>query len=186
MPKILFKNNKRWKNVFGYLYNKEEELYEKIQLVKSNGYYVLEYNNVHEHVYFSNDIKQTTPKIYLGSFDLVITYKYNSLINKDTIYFLEQNGQIETLYLESENLSYRKNEKKVDIYLPFNFDINKKYGVLYFFDSQNLFNMELDYTNNFDNYGGWQVDKILALTPLPKPSDNTTTVEFSFCSIIST
>ncbi|MCH5160024.1 MAG: alpha/beta hydrolase [Clostridiales bacterium] len=75
-------------------------------------------------------------------------------------------GKVEYFTLkDTKNLSYlANNSKKISVYTPNGYTTGKKYGVLYMFDSQNLYTAAEGADKSSDSYGSWAVD--VAVTDL--------------------
>lgn len=113
---------------------------------------------------FSGDGVQTG-KVFPGALALTVDYKkipsYPTPLaflcaDKDT-------GHVDTYVLrDEENLAYRPEySKKINVFVPADYDGSKPYELLYCFDAQNLFSRAGHYTENGDPYGGWQLDIVL-------------------------
>ena len=124
--------------------------------------------NQEKFIYFSND-KNESQIVILSNLLDQIELLFNHKTRKYTCYLSLENhddyGTIRTIKFEDrENLSFRRNKSKmVNIWTPSNYDESKEYGVIFMFDSQNIFDVNKFglYTNKADPYGGWQVEAAL-------------------------
>lgn len=113
---------------------------------------------------FSGDGVQTG-KVFPG--ELALTVDYKKIPSYPTpLTFLcagEDTGHVDTYVLQDEeNLRYRPEcSKKINVFVPKDYDGSRPYRLLYCFDAQNLFSRAGDYTQNADPYGGWQLDIVL-------------------------
>lgn len=164
--KFLLKKSICWFKVYAvYLdENKNEVRREKLHFYKK--YIEIDANLEKEKfVYFTNGRKRSKYIILSDLYD-TLELLYNRKTKKITCYLSISNhtdyGTIRTFRLnDEENLSYRSDKSKIiNVWTPSNYDPNKEYGVVFMFDSQNIFHMKKfeRYTNNEDPYGGWQVE----------------------------
>lgn len=141
------------------------ENYQEIRIEKSNSFNI----NLNSDCYLYFDILDKKSEIIRIS---------NLLTSLEVIYYddkekLEVNidsnnyGEVKVVKLKDEkNLFFREDKEKViNILLPFNYDKNKKYGLIIMFDSQNIYDLNKvgKYTSLNDPYGGWQVDSTLSI-----------------------
>ena len=142
-----------------------DENYKEIRIEKSNSFN-LDLNN-ECFLYF--DILDKKSEIIRIS-NLLTSLEVNYYDDKEK---LEVNidsdnyGEVKVVKLKDEkNLLFREDKEKViNILLPFNYDKNKKYGLIIMFDSQNIYDLNKvgKYTSLNDPYGGWQVDSTLSI-----------------------
>ena len=174
MNNVYFKNSRHWLNVYATLLTKDEKEKVTIKLSRKNRDkdkdYVVEFDNSkYDHLYFHNSIdeKKKTSKIFVGNSTIGCRFKYNRSQKRGLTYLYSKEdkitGRVDTYTFKDEvNLAYREDtEKKVHVFVPFYYEGNERYDVLYFFDSQNLFSNAGKYTNKNDPYGGWQLDVAL-------------------------
>ena len=164
MPRIYFKNNTNWKKVYCNLIAKDHT--KKVLLDNNN--LSIDVSEEYEYVVFHNGRRGKTHKYLVGKKDLGIENSYNSQLRKNVTYIFNPNpsniGHVDTYELEDNiNLAYRGGKKIINVFVPANYDKNKKYGLLYFYDSQNLFRNNPAYTTKNDPYGGWQLDEVLSI-----------------------
>lgn len=102
--------------------------------------------------------------------DLVIGAATSGYYGKDGVFTMntEDYGKVQYFTLkDTKNLQYiANNSKKVSVYTPSGYSTSKKYGVLYMFDSQNLYVAANGAEPSSDSYGSWAVD--VAVTSLVK------------------
>ena len=165
MPKIFFKNNVNWKGVSYHLETKNQI----VDLPFDGSFVEVDEDELDENsfIYFFKGNKKTD-KYLIAKKDIGIKYAYNPKIKKNDTYlynpYLEDIGHVDTFELTDEvNLAYRGGKKIINVHVPHNYDPNKKYGLLYFYDSQNLFRNSPKYTAKNDPYGGWQLDEVLSI-----------------------
>lgn len=165
MPKIFFKTDLNQKPIFYHLITKNKEIKEVLE----NNCVEISANELDENssIVFYNDSFKTD--LYLiANVDIGIEYKYNKKLKKYLTYIFNPHnkeiGKIDTYTLiDKKNLSYRRGKKIINVFVPNNYDSSKKYGLLYFYDSQNLFRNTPTYTKKNDPYGGWQLDEVLSI-----------------------
>ena len=164
MCKIYFKNNGNWDKVYYRLTTKNRETKGVL-----NGEFVeVDSNELDDNstiVFYNRNRK--TDVYFIANVDIGINYEYNKKLKKYVTYlfnpYQEQIGHVDTYKLiDNKNLAYRGGEKIINVFVLANYDKNKKYGLLYFYDSQNLFRNTPSYTSKNDPYGGWQLDEVLS------------------------
>lgn len=164
MPKIYFKNNGNWSKVYYHLVTKTKN----IKCLLTSDFVEVENDDLDENssiVFYRT--KKKTDIYYIGNVDIGIKYEYNKKTKKFVTYlfnpYQDDIGHVDTYTLvDHKNLAYRGGEKVVNVFIPANYNPNKKYGLLYFYDSQNLFRNNPIYTTKNDPYGGWQLDEVLS------------------------
>ena len=165
MPKIFFKTKLNKKTIYYHLITKSKDIKKKL----SEEYIDIPTNDLDENssIIFYNDSFKTD--VYLiANVDIGIEYKYNRKLKKYLTYlydpYNEEIGKVDTYTLfDKKNLAYRNGKKVINVFVPKNYDSNKKYGLLYFYDSQNLFRNNPPYTKKNDPYGGWQLDEVVSI-----------------------
>ena len=118
--------------------------------------------------YLTNNIKCSHIVILSENLScLKLSYNRRSKAYKIDLYVdgINDYGKIDTYVLKDQkNLFFRKDQSKIiNVYTPSNYDKNKKYNVILMFDSHNIFDINKlgEYTENYDRYGGWQVEATL-------------------------
>lgn len=165
MPRIFFKTKKQTKPVYYRLITKERQVDE----ILKNGYVDVSSNELDDKssiIFYNETFK--TDRYLIASVDIGIEYKYNYRLKKHVTYlynpYTTDIGRVDTYTItDKKNLAYRNGEKIINVFVPSSYDSNKKYGLLYFYDSQNLFKNNPPYTNKNDPYGGWQLDEVLSI-----------------------
>lgn len=165
MPKIFFKTKKNTKPIYYHLITKNNETKE----ILKNEYVDVSLEELDDKssiVFYNDDFK--TDLYLIANVDIGIEYKYNYRLKKYVTYlynpYKTEIGNVDTYTLiDNKNLAYRKGKKVINIFVPANYDPNKKYGLLYFYDSQNLFRNNPSYTKKNDPYGGWQLDEVISI-----------------------
>lgn len=94
--------------------------------------------------------------------DLVISGATSGYYGTDGTFTMGMSdyGRVEYFNIpDTKNLKYLPNSsKKISVYTPPNYTPTKKYGVLYMFDSQNLYIAATGKEKNHDKNGSWAVD----------------------------
>ena len=142
-----------------------DENYKEIREEKSNSFNV--FLDRDYFIYFSI-LDKKSEIIRLSN--LLTSLEVNYLDDKEKLEVninSENYGEVKVIKLKDEkNLFFREDKEKViNILLPFNYDKNKKYGLILMFDSQNIYDINKvgKYTLLNDPYGGWQVDSTLSI-----------------------
>lgn len=155
-----------WKKIFFITLDEERKIVRKEKLAFKNRRCEIELDLEKEKfIYFSNE-KNKSQIVVLSTLLDEIELFFNHKTRQYTCYLSIKNhedyGMIRTIKFEDRNnLSFRRNKSKiVNIYTPSSYDTNKEYGVIFIFDSQNIFDINKFglYTKNADPYGGWQVE----------------------------
>ena len=142
-----------------------DENYKEIRVEKSNSFNVLLDRDYF--IYFSI-LDKKSEVIRLSNLLTSLEVKYFDDKEKLEVNINSENyGEVKVIKLKDEkNLFFREDKEKViNILLPFNYDKNKKYGLILMFDSQNIYDINKvgKYTLLNDPYGGWQVDSTLSI-----------------------
>ena len=133
MPKIYFKNNTNWENVYcSLVFNNDKK-----DVLLDNETLVVDVPNECEYVIFHNNEFESTDKYLVGKVDIGIEYSYNHKLKKNVTYVYNPNikdiGHIDTYELEDNiNLSYRGGKKIINVFVPANYDKNKKIRITIF------------------------------------------------------
>lgn len=162
--KIINKTN--WENVYAKLYKRCRRTNETIKLEFTENESILDVNlDKWLYLFLNNGNDISTEIIILSENIDSISLEYNPqkecydayLINKNQTYSKVLNFALK----DDKNLYYRPDKSKnIHIYLPHDYNENKKYGLLIMFDGQNLFDKRNvgNYTSLNDPYGSWQVE----------------------------
>lgn len=125
-------------------------------IVSGEQQYTLEIDcSVYDRVIFNDGSSNQTK-------DLVVSSAVSGYYGEDGIFTVgtDKYGKVDYFTLtDSKNLSYIGNaRKKISVYTPSNYSTAKRFGVLYMFDSQNLYIAANGAEKNHDSYGSWAVD----------------------------
>lgn len=179
---VYYTNSEKWTNVYAYVWNYKTQAKkaawpgENLTSFGTSGYGEKQYKidvdySVYDRIIF-NDGAASNPK---QTKDLVVSAATSGYFGKDGTFTMgtENYGKVTyTTLTDNTNLSYiPTRKKKISIYTPPNYTTSKKYGVLYVFDGQNLFEAAdgaENETNGAENR--WQVD--VAVTNLVKNGGN--------------
>lgn len=177
---VYYTNSEGWNNVYAYLWNyktgaaKSAWPGERLSVFGTSGYgekqYAAEVDySDYDRIVFNDGGDNKTK-------DLVVSKAASGYYGRDGIFTMgtENYGKVEYFTLtDAKNLSYiaAKNgkpaaSKKISVYTPSDYTPAKKYGVLYMFDSQNLYIAASGAEQHHDNNGSWAVD--VAVTNLIK------------------
>ena len=142
-----------------------DENYEEVRIVDS---YSIEVNLNKDYYLFFSILDKKSEIIRISNLLSCLEVKYLDDNKKLEVNINSNNyGEVKVVRLKDEkNLFFRDDKEKViNILLPFNYDKNKKYGLILMFDSQNIFDLNKvgKYTLLNDPYGGWQVDCTLSV-----------------------
>lgn len=164
--KLTIINKTNWENVYAKLYKKCRRTNEVIKLEFVDGIATIDINLDKWLYLFLNDGNEISTEIIILSENLdTISLEYNPnkecydayLVNTNTIY----NEVLNYTLKDEKNLFYREDKSKnISVFVPNDYDVTKKYGLLLMFDGQNLFDKRNvgNYTTLNDPYGSWQVD----------------------------
>ena len=145
---VYYTDSNKWGNVYAYLWNystpskpKVKWPGERLTAFGTSGFGEKQYKvdvdySVYDRVIFNNGGNKQTK-------DLVIGAATSGYYGEDGIFTMgtEDYGKVEyTTLTDTKNLSYISGgKKKISVYTPSGYTKSKKYGVLYMFDSQNLY-----------------------------------------------
>lgn len=147
---VYYTNSKGWSNVYAYLWNyssnKQKVAWpgEKLSVIGTSGYgekqYCIEVDySQYDRIIFNNGSGGAGNQTK----DLVVSQAVSGYYGEDGIFTMdtENYGNVQYVTLkDTKNLNYiANNSKKISIYTPADYSKDKKYGVLYMFDSQNLY-----------------------------------------------
>ncbi len=163
---VYYTNSERWKNVYAYMWNYKSQVQKvawpgtKLTVSGSSGYgedqYSIEVDySQYDRIIFNDNAGNQTK-------DLIVGPASSGYYGKDGIFTMNSTnyGKVEYFNLtDSKNLQYTaQKSKKISVYTPSTYTSNKKYGVLYMFDSQNLYANATGAAKSSDSYGSWAVD----------------------------
>ncbi len=170
---VYYTNSNKWSKVYAYLWNNATGVEKTAwpgnepKFVGTSGYSEDQYSievdySKYDRIIFNNGSDQKTR-------NLVVSAAVSGYYGEDGTFTMgtDNYGKVKYVTLpDSKNLSYidgAKKEKKVSVYTPPGYSTSKKYGVLYMFDSQNLYAAaeDADKPNN-----SWAAD--VAVTNLVK------------------
>ncbi|MCH5171820.1 MAG: starch-binding protein [Erysipelotrichales bacterium] len=165
---VYYTNSKRWSNVYAYVWNYKTDTPKvgwpgtKLSSIGMSGYGEQQYSVEVDYAQYDriifNDGRGNQTK------DLVVGSATSGYYGEDGIFTMNANdtdyGKVEYFTLEDKkNLQYiSSNRKKISVYTPNGYTTSKKYGVLYMFDSQNLYAAASGAQKSSDSYGSWAVD----------------------------
>lgn len=144
---VYYTNNGNWANVYAYVWNYKTEAKkaawpgEKLTSFGTSGYGEKQYKidvdySVYDRIIFNNGGSSQTK-------DLVVSGATSGYFGQDGTFTMNTDdyGKVEYVTLtDNTNLSYiSTKKKKISIYTPPGYTTTKKYGVLYMFDGQNLY-----------------------------------------------
>lgn len=163
---VYYSNSEHWTNVYAYLWNSKTNSPkvkwpgERLTSTGTSEYGEKQYSITADYTLYDRIIfndgngKQTK--------DLVFSFGASGYYGVDGAFTMNKDnyGKVEYFTLrDDKNLSYINSKtKKFSVYTPSNYDPNKKYAVLYMFDSQNLYIGADGAENSHDSYGSWAVD----------------------------
>lgn len=163
---VFYSNSERWSRVYAYVWSSKTNTPKKawpgeiLDSIGTSEYGEKQYSftvdsNLYDRIIFNDgNGKQTR--------DLTLSLASSGYYGVDGIFTMnkENYGKVEYFTLKDEkNLSYtRSKTKKFSVYTPSNYSANKKYAVLYMFDSQNLYIGADGAEQSHDSYGSWAVD----------------------------
>lgn len=163
---LYYTNSDGWSNVYAYVWNyatdAKNRAWPGVKLTQcgTSGFGEKQYSvtvdsSLYDRIIFNDGINRQTA-------DLVVSAAANGYYGKDGSFTMdtENYGNVEYITLtDGKNLSYIPNgKKKISVYTPRGYSTAKKYGVLYMFDSQNLYAGATGAEKSHDGYGSWAVD----------------------------
>ena len=164
--KVYYTNSERWSNVYVYMWNYKTGVKKatwpgtRLTVSGTSGFgedqYSVEvdYTQYDRIIFNDGQGKQTK--------DLNVSSATSGYYGKDGVFKMNATsyGKVEyTTLQDTKNLQYTSSKsKKISIYTPSTYTSSKKYGVLYMFDSQNLYAAANGAQASKDSYGSWAVD----------------------------
>ncbi len=163
---LYYTNSDGFSNVYAYVWNyatgakKKAWPGEKLTQSGTSGFGEKQYSvtvdsSLYDRIIFNDGNNKQTA-------DLVVSAAANGYYGKDGSFTMETEdyGRVEYFTLtDGKNLSYLPGgKKKISVYTPRGYSSAKKYGVLYMFDSQNLYAGAAGAEQSHDSYGSWAVD----------------------------
>ncbi len=163
--KVYYTDSNNFGNVYAYVWNYGSGVQkaawpgEKLSVAQvSNGekQYAIEIDySVYDRVIFNDGNNRKTK-------DLTVSRAVSGYYGEDGIFTMgtADYGRVQYVTLtDSKNLTYIANrQKKISVYTPRGYSAAKRYGVLYMFDSQNLYCAASGIQPSHDSYGSWAVD----------------------------
>lgn len=165
---VTYTNTEGWSEVYAYVWNNATGEYPtkwpgaKMKYKGLSGYGEPQYTisvdtSRYDRIIFNNgsDAKKTG--------DLVLSPAVSGYYGMDgtfTAIDSDDYGKVQYFTLsDATNLAYLpEKKKKISVYTPRNYSTSKKYGVIYMFDSQNLYVGATGAEKSDDNFGSWAVD----------------------------
>lgn len=145
---VYYTDSNGWGNVYAYIWNysspsKPKKAWpgERLTSFGTSGFGEKQYKteidySVYNRIIFNNGVDKQTN-------DLVVGAATSGYYGEDGIFTMgtENYGKVEyTTLTDAKNLTYISGgKKKISVYTPSGYTKSKKYGVLYMFDSQNLY-----------------------------------------------
>lgn len=163
---VYYTNSERWGSVYAYVWNYKTNTPKvkwpgtKLSAIGTSGYgekqYAVEVDYAqYDRIIFNDGNGNQTKDLNVGS-------ATSGYYGKDGVFTMNATnyGKVEYFTLkDAKNLSYVANgSKKISVYTPSGYTNSKKYGVLYMFDSQNLYAAASGAQPSADSYGSWAVD----------------------------
>ncbi len=169
--KVTFTNNKGWQNVYAYIYSvggNAETAWPGKKLsnpIISEPYKEEQYTlsvdcSQYDRIIFNNGSGTQTNDLVLSP-AVSGYYMVDNKVEGTFTMGADKYGKVEYFDLPDEvNLAYLpKKSKRISVYTPRNYSPDKKYGVIYMFDSQNLYaHEETGADKSGDEHGSWAVD----------------------------
>ena len=163
---VYYTNSERWSNVYAYMWNYKTDTPKvkwpgtKLTVSGVSGYGENQYSvevdyTQYDRIIFNDGNGRQTKDLIVGS-------ATSGYYGRDGVFTMNATkyGKVEYFTLQdTKNLQYTaKKSKKISIYTPNGYTSSKKYGVLYMFDSQNLYAAADGAQPSSDSYGSWAVD----------------------------
>ena len=166
---INFKKSISWSEIFFVTLGNERQMVRRQRLHFKNKQTSFEVDLEDEkYIYFTNgktDSEIVVLSKLIDELELIFNHKTRRYTINYSIKNHDDYGTIRTIKFKDDiNLKFRRGHSKiVNIWTPSNYDENKEYGVIFMFDSQNIFDVKKfgEYTKRNDPYGGWQVESAL-------------------------
>lgn len=163
---VYYTNSERWSNVYAYMWNYKTDTPKvkwpgtKLAVSGMSGYgedqYSVEVDYTQYDRIIFNDGNTNQTK------DLVVSSATSGYYGKDGVFTMNASNYGNVKYFtlkDPKNLQYiPNNSKQISVYTPSGYTSSKKYGVLYMFDSQNLYAAADGAHPSSDSYGSWAVD----------------------------
>ena len=171
---VYYSNSEHWSNVYVYMWNYKSSTPkaawpgEKLTTIGTNDQNEKQYSvtvdySQYDRIIFNDGATRQTKDLIVGS-------ATSGYYGADGVFTMNEAnyGKVQYFTLkDTKNLSYiANNSKKISVYTPAGYSTSKKYGVLYMFDSQNLYIAAAGAEKNHDDHGSWAVD--VAVTNLVK------------------
>ncbi len=168
---VYYTNSLRWNSVYAFQWNystgaaKSAWPGTRLSATGTSGYGEQQFSvavdySVYDRIIFNNGSGAQTK-------DLVVGAATSGYYGEDGTFTMNNaNGFGNVRYvtlIDTQNLGYIPGaRKKVSIYTPPGYSSAKKYGVLYMFDSQNLYKEAAGAAPSDDSFGSWAVDVAVA------------------------
>ena len=160
-----------WRKVVVHILDQNHTLIKQTNLNFNNNSSTIQFNlETDMYFYLSNEKGYKTETVIISKNINQMYLKYNHKKKKYYLYLKDDNNlyseAISYILKDDKNLFFRNDKaKKIDIIVPKNYDIKRKYGLLIMFDGQNLFDKNNigDYTDKNDPYGSWQIDVSMSM-----------------------
>ncbi len=164
--KLYYTDSEGWGSVYAYAWNYATGAAnktwpgEKLEAIGTSGFGEKQYSvevdsSLYDRIIFNDGSGRQTA-------DLAVSAAANGYYGKDGSFTMgtEDYGSVEYFTLtDAQNLNYiAGGKKKISVYTPSGYSAAKKYGVLYMFDSQNLYAGAAGAEKSHDSYGSWAVD----------------------------
>ncbi|MEE1056604.1 MAG: alpha/beta hydrolase-fold protein [Acutalibacteraceae bacterium] len=158
--KVFFYNTLNWTKIYAVFLNSKNKI--KIELKQTTGlFYTCNVDSEKfDFVFFLNEYGVHTMYVAFNKYCFIFRpsgYTYNGVICLEP-FIANTNISVQTTNI---TFSFRQEQNKIIyIWTPSDYNQNfnsKKYGVLYMFDGQNLFN------NNSTIYGSWHIPQVMEL-----------------------
>ncbi|MCH5179856.1 MAG: starch-binding protein [Erysipelotrichales bacterium] len=163
---VYYTNSERWSNVYVYMWNYKTNTPKvswpgtRLTVSGVSGYGENQYSvevdyTQYDRIIFNDGNGRQTKDLIVGS-------ATSGYYGRDGVFTMNATsyGKVEYFTLkDTKNLQYiSNNSKKISVYTPNGYTTSKKYGVLYMFDSQNLYAAADGAQKSSDSYGSWAVD----------------------------
>jgi len=155
--KVFFNNTLEWKSVFAVFTNSTNVQRIAMTLLRNN-LYKCDISDEFDDVYFTNEEGACTVHTFFNCLCCAFEPNGHTFSNIICLHLYEGISKADTNTTDIHFDFINGLEKAVHIWTPQNYDKNdntKKYGVVYMFDGQNLFN------ENSTSCGSWNVPQIM-------------------------
>lgn len=160
-------NKLNWSKTYIELLNEKHEQIAEMEVANNRSIISIDIHK-HHYGYLTNKHEKTDVFIITRNMP-TLEASYNEMAKRYDVSFWPKTkdyGQVINWDITDEkNLFFRPDKtKRVNIWLPPNYDSHKAYHLLLMFDSQNLFDVRKvgNYTDKNDPYYGWQVETTLS------------------------